>query len=81
MCGNLQNALPFYLERTTGLRPGLTGLAQVNSGYDNDLEDVKNKIAWDHAYAIALSSPIQWLRMDLYILFKTSYIMFAKRGQ
>lgn len=81
MCGDLQNALPFYLERTAGLRPGITGLAQVNQGYDSCLDDVKNKIAWDHAYAVALGSPLQWLRMDFYIIFKTIYIMVSKRGQ
>ncbi|WP_299016408.1 sugar transferase [uncultured Photobacterium sp.] len=81
LCGDLQNALPFYLERTAGLKPGITGLAQVNQGYDCNLNDVKNKIAWDHAYAVALSSPLQWLRMDLYIIFKTLYIMACKRGQ
>ena len=81
LCGNLQNALPFYLERTRGLRPGITGLAQVNQGYDNCIEDVKAKIAWDHAYAIALASPLQWLRMDCWILLKTAYIMVTRRGQ
>lgn len=80
-CGTLQNALPFYLERTAGLKPGLTGLAQVSQGYDSSLEDVKNKIAWDHAYALALSSPLQWIKMDLFIIFKTIYIMVSKRGQ
>ncbi|PQJ68021.1 sugar transferase [Photobacterium angustum] len=81
LCGNLQNALPFYLERTRGLRPGITGLAQVNQGYDSCIEDVKAKIAWDHAYAIALASPLQWLRMDCWILLKTAYIMVTRRGQ
>ncbi|AJR07344.1 intercellular adhesion protein A [Photobacterium gaetbulicola Gung47] len=80
-CGSLQNALPFYLERTAGLKPGLTGLAQVSQGYDNSLEDVKNKIAFDHAYALALSSPLQWFKMDLFIIFKTIYIMVSRRGQ
>ncbi|PSU33104.1 sugar transferase [Photobacterium lutimaris] len=80
-CGTLQNALPFYLERTAGLKPGITGLAQVSQGYDSDLEDVKNKIGFDHAYALALSSPLQWIKMDLFIIFKTIYIMVSKRGQ
>ncbi|WP_318522972.1 sugar transferase [Photobacterium leiognathi] len=81
LCGCLQNALPFYLERTRGLRPGVTGLAQVNQGYDSCIEDVKSKIAWDHAYAVALASPLQWLRMDCCILLKTAYIMVTRRGQ
>ncbi|PSW11954.1 LPS biosynthesis sugar transferase SypR [Photobacterium rosenbergii] len=80
-CGKLQNALPFYLERTAGLKPGITGLAQVSQGYDSSLEDVKSKIGFDHAYALALSSPLQWLKMDLFIIFKTIYIMVSKRGQ
>ena len=80
-CGKLQNALPFYLERTAGLKPGITGLAQVSQGYDSSLEDVKSKIGFDHAYALALSSPLQWLKMDMFIIFKTIYIMVSKRGQ
>nr|WP_107925041.1 sugar transferase [Thaumasiovibrio subtropicus] len=80
-CGNLQNALPYYAERTAGLKPGITGLAQVNAGYDTSLDDVKNKLLYDHAYSAALSSPFQWLNMDLRIIFKTIYIMIAGRGQ
>ncbi|OAN16812.1 adhesion protein [Photobacterium jeanii] len=81
LCGDLQNALPFYLERTAGLRPGITGLAQVSQGYDTCLDDVKAKIAWDHAYAAALGSPWQWLKMDLFIIYKTLIVMISKRGQ
>ncbi|WIG81475.1 sugar transferase [Photobacterium damselae] len=81
LCGSLQNALPFYLERTAGLKPGLTGLAQVNHGYDNTIEDVKEKIGWDHAYAVTLGSPWQWLKMDIYILIKTIKIMLTRKGQ
>lgn len=81
LCGDLQNALPFYLERTVGLRPGITGLAQVSQGYDRCLDDVKEKIAWDHAYAAALGSPWQWLKMDTFIIFKTILVMVTKRGQ
>ncbi|BDR33208.1 sugar transferase [Photobacterium damselae] len=81
LCGSLQNALPFYLERTAGLKPGLTGLAQVNHGYDNTIEDVKEKIGWDHAYAATLGSPWQWLKMDCYILIKTIKIMLTRKGQ
>ncbi|UXI00240.1 sugar transferase [Photobacterium sp. TY1-4] len=80
-CGDLQNALPFYAERTAGLKPGITGLAQVNNGYDETLDDVKHKLLWDHAYSTALSSPFQWLMMDLRIIGKTAWIMMAGRGQ
>ncbi|CAH0534501.1 hypothetical protein VST7929_02444 [Vibrio stylophorae] len=80
-CRKLQNALPFYIERTAGLKPGITGLAQVNHGYDQDLDDVRQKLNWDHAYGAALSSPWNWLKMDLGILCKTIAIVILGRGQ
>lgn len=80
-CRTLQNALPFYLERTSGLKPGITGLAQVQAGYDGSIEDVKQKLGWDHAYATSLFSVIQWLKMDSFIIFKTIYIMATSQGK
>ena len=80
-CRTLQNALPFYLERTSGLKPGITGLAQVQAGYDGSVEDVKQKLGWDHAYATSLFSVIQWLKMDAFIILKTIYIMATSQGK
>jgi lipopolysaccharide/colanic/teichoic acid biosynthesis glycosyltransferase len=78
---DLDRAIPYYAERTFFVTPGITGLAQVNQGYDTCLDDVKTKLLYDHAYALALSSSIAWLRMDLYIAFKTVWVMVAGRGQ
>jgi lipopolysaccharide/colanic/teichoic acid biosynthesis glycosyltransferase len=36
---NLSMAIPFFEERTRGLKPGLTGLAQVSLGYTGAAED------------------------------------------
>ena len=41
--------IPNYLDRL-GLRPGLTGIAQVVNGYDNDLEGFRRKVAYDLLY-------------------------------
>lgn len=77
----LETAIPFYAERTYGVTPGITGFAQVNQGYDEDLNDVRTKLAYDHAYALCLSHPLQWLSNDFRIAFKTALVMVMGRGQ
>lgn len=77
----LECAIPYFAERTWGLKPGITGLAQVNQGYDRDIEDVRNKVGFDHAYALSLGSFVTWLRSDLSIIFKTVLVMVSGRGQ
>jgi len=79
--GNLNNKIPFFAERTYGVRPGITGLAQVYNGYDETLDDARQKAAYDHAYAVTLSNPLSWLLMDLKILFKTVGVVVGARGQ
>ncbi|MES9858891.1 MAG: sugar transferase [Sedimenticola sp.] len=77
----LEQAIPFFAERTYGVTPGITGLAQVSQGYDTCIEDVRSKVGYDHSYALALSSPMRWLRMDLYITLRTLGVMVMGRGQ
>ena len=81
MYNKLEANIPFYSERTFDVVPGITGLAQVNMGYDETLNDVRNKVAYDHAYALSLSSPWEWLKMDIYVMFKTIFVMVTGRGQ
>lgn len=76
----LDCAVPFYAERTRGLRPGITGLAQVNQGYDTSLEDVRRKLAYDSAYAVRIATPLGWLRTDVGILLRTFGVVFGGRG-
>jgi lipopolysaccharide/colanic/teichoic acid biosynthesis glycosyltransferase len=77
----LEDAIPFYSERTYGLRPGITGLAQVNQAYDTSIEDVRNKVLYDHAYAARLTSWTDWLMTDLGIICKTFTVMVLGKGQ
>ncbi len=77
----LNAAIPFFAERTGGLKPGITGLAQVNQGYDATLEDVRRKVAWDHAYALRLTGLRGWLAADVGIVFRTLAVMAGGRGQ
>lgn len=77
----LERQIPFFSERTWGLKPGITGLAQVNQGYDRDIEDVRSKVGFDHAYALSLGNFLTWLQSDLSIIFKTVMVMICGRGQ
>lgn len=77
----LETAIPYFADRTYGVTPGITGLAQINQGYDTCIEDVRSKVGFDHSYALSLSSPLNWLRMDCYIIFRTLVVMVCGRGQ
>lgn len=77
----LERAVPFFADRTAGLRPGVTGLTQVVQGYDNSLEDVRRKVGFDAAYAMRLCSFRTWLISDMTIMFRTLTVMVSGRGQ
>ncbi|MCZ8183940.1 MAG: sugar transferase [Beijerinckiaceae bacterium] len=77
----LEAEIPFYVERTFGLKPGVTGLAQVSTGYDATIDDVRLKILFDHSYALKVQSPWAWLRTDLAIIAKTFLVMGLGMGR
>lgn len=77
----LEKEIPFYVERTHGLRPGITGLAQVNQGYDGSIEDVRSKVGYDHAYAMRLLDPWDWFKTDVWIICRTLSVMVLGKGQ
>ena len=79
--GRLNRAVPYFADRTVGLRPGLTGLAQVRQGYDTNIEDVRRKVGCDAAYAIRLTSFRGWIGTDLGIMLQTVAVMLTGRGQ
>ena len=62
------------------IRPGITGLAQVNQSADTCLEDVENKLYWDHAYALSLVDMSSWLKADIKIILQTFQTMVMSRG-
>lgn len=61
----LQNEIPHYSKRLL-VKPGITGYAQVHNGYDESIESVRRKVAWDLRYIRS-----QGLRRDAVILLKT----------
>jgi lipopolysaccharide/colanic/teichoic acid biosynthesis glycosyltransferase len=55
----LERALPAYRERL-GVRPGVTGLAQVHLPGDTSLSSVRLKLAYDLYYIQQLSPWLEW---------------------
>jgi lipopolysaccharide/colanic/teichoic acid biosynthesis glycosyltransferase len=70
----LSAQIPNYLDRL-GLKPGLTGLAQVINGYDNNLESFQRKVNLDLLY---LQNCCLW--NDLKILFRTVGVVLTGKG-
>jgi lipopolysaccharide/colanic/teichoic acid biosynthesis glycosyltransferase len=63
----LEKAVPYYADRLR-VRPGVTGLAQIQLPADTDLESVRRKVAYDLYY---LQSASLWL--DLRIVLLTAF--------
>jgi len=68
--------IPMYKNRLK-IKPGLTGLAQVFVGYDESLEDVKQKLKYDLYYLEKKNSLI----FNLKILLKTIGVVLMGKGQ
>jgi len=66
--------IPFYKERWL-VKPGATGWAQINRGYNVTLEDNREKLAYDLFYIKNVS-----LGLDLFIMFSTVKILLLGRG-
>ncbi len=79
--GKLEREVPFYAERVYGVRPGITGYAQVEVGYDTSIEDVRNKILHDFAYALSLRDLWSWIKMDTFIIWQTFLAVIGRKGQ
>lgn len=77
----LEQAIPYFADRTYGVMPGITGLAQVNQGYDTCIDDVRRKVGFDHSYALSLRSLKSWVAMDIDIITRTIVVMFDGRGR
>ena len=70
----LSSGIPYYRQRHC-VRPGITGWAQINYKYGDNLEDTIEKLEYDLFYIKNMS-----LVMDTYILFHTLKTMLLSRG-
>lgn len=57
------------------VKPGITGLAQVENGYDSSIDSVKDKVAYDLRYINRWS-----LWQDIKILLKTVVVVITGKG-
>ncbi|MCB1163737.1 MAG: sugar transferase [Candidatus Krumholzibacteriia bacterium] len=70
----LEEQIPGYTERL-GVKPGITGLAQIRNGYDTDLEHIRRKITLDRYYIQKCS-----LTNDLKIIVRTLRVVVRGEG-
>jgi lipopolysaccharide/colanic/teichoic acid biosynthesis glycosyltransferase len=68
----LRQEIPEYQYRHR-VKPGITGLAQINQQYDASLDDVRSKVAWDLRY---IGNQSVWL--DLRVIIETIPRMLMK---
>ena len=71
---------PFFSERTYQVLPGLTGLAQVKQSYLSSVNDIDQKLAFDHAYSLSITKPLSWLKTDLTIIIQTVFTVLKCNG-
>ena len=71
----LEQSIGFYRTRLS-VRPGLTGWAQVNSGYGEGVGGAREKLSYD-LYYIKRQSP----GLDLLILFRTIFAVLSFKGR
>ncbi len=71
---DLAQRIPGYLQRL-GLKPGLTGIAQIENGYANSLHSYQRKVAYDLLYLQHCC-----LQNDLKILLRTVRVVLTGFG-
>jgi lipopolysaccharide/colanic/teichoic acid biosynthesis glycosyltransferase len=57
------------------IKPGITGLAQIKSGYTNDIHGAKKKLKQDIIYISNRS-----ISLDIYVLFQTFFTILFRKG-
>ena len=62
-------------KRRTDVKAGLTGLAQISSGYASSVEDYREKLAWDLLYVKHRS-----ISLDIQILLRTISVVLRGTG-
>ncbi len=72
--GQLSSDIPDYLLRL-GIQPGLTGLAQVVNGYDNNIAGFRRKVAYDLLYAQQ-----RGVLTDIKIMLRTAIVVITGKG-
>ena len=72
---SFKEQIPLYINRLL-IKPGVTGWAQVRWHYDENIEDVKEKLKYDLYY---INNHSLWL--DIKIFFLTLVTVLTQKGQ
>jgi len=72
--------LPAYDDRLAPCKPGITGWAQVHTGYDTSLQSVREKLLYDLTYNAHLYGIRSYLAMEGRVIVLTLAVMFYGRG-
>jgi len=70
----LEKQIPYYRQRHC-VKPGITGWAQINHKYGDDIEDTIVKLEYDLYYIKNLAPAL-----DAFIMFHTAKVMLLSRG-
>jgi lipopolysaccharide/colanic/teichoic acid biosynthesis glycosyltransferase len=72
--------LPGYDDRLVPCKPGITGWAQVHTGYDTSLESVREKLLYDFTYNAHLYGLRSYLAMEVRVIVLTLAVIIYGRG-
>ena len=76
----LEEQVPGYSDRISQLKPGITGWAQVHVASDTTVDSVKEKVMHDLVYLAHCYDLGSYLRMELYVLWRTVFVMLSGKG-
>ncbi|MFW2388684.1 MAG: sugar transferase [Polyangiales bacterium] len=77
---SLSLELPGYDDRHPPCKPGITGWAQVHTGYDTSVESVREKLLYDFTYNAHLYGLRSYLAMELRVIALTLLVIVNRRG-
>ena len=72
--------MPGYTTRLLGLKPGITGWAQVHCAYDTSMDSVRQKLMYDLAYVSSMTRVSTFIKMESSIVLKTLKVMVSGKG-
>ncbi|MBT8451122.1 MAG: sugar transferase [Deltaproteobacteria bacterium] len=72
--------LPSYDDRHAPCKPGITGWAQVHTGYDTSVDSVREKLLYDFTYNAHLYGLRSYLGMEIRVILLTLAVIINRKG-
>ena len=76
----LELHLPSYDDRHVPCKPGITGWAQVHTGYDTSVDSVREKLLYDFTYNAHLYGLRSYLAMETRVILLTLAVIITRKG-